>query len=208
MQRLIRKTLLAYAIGFQIRLNKNIIALILGSLFLIFSTSTYAASPVKPLSNKVLKTIEEKYDKQTRKIVSGKNSEKNVLALKRLLAADVNPDLAIAAVKKYAEARSYRSGSIQRRNAYTEIETLFANSNIDSKQGRDIMIKAGSSISARKCKTMQQTSHNANKPSCRSKKTVTKKATKVKHQDPDRLAESILLSELKGKTKNKVFASL
>ncbi|MCB0841357.1 MAG: hypothetical protein KDD99_32030, partial [Bacteroidetes bacterium] len=51
---------------FQYRLNKHINAFMLVGIFLIFSASSYAANTVKPLSNKVLKKIEEKYDKQTR----------------------------------------------------------------------------------------------------------------------------------------------
>ena len=183
MKRLFKKVSLSY-----------VNALIIGALFLLFSTATYAANPVKPLSNKVLKKIEERYDKQTRSLFTGKGSEKNVLALKRLVAEEVNPELAIEAIKKYDKARKYRSGSAQKRKAISEIEDLFEGSKISKKKGRDIMIGAGSSISARKSKTVQKTYQKANRPSCSNKISVTKRAPKVKYQDPDRLAKEILLA--------------
>ena len=189
---------------FQYRLNKHINAFMLVGIFLIFSASSYAANTVKPLSNKVLKKIEEKYDKQTRSMFSGKGSEKNVLALKRLIAEEVNPDLAITAIKKYDQAKKYRSGSEEKREAIEEIEALFANSNISSKEGRDIIIGAGGAVRARKDKKVQTTYQKANKPSCSNKRTSMTKAPKIKYQDPDRLAESVLLKELKGKSESTV----
>ena len=129
---------------------------------------------------------------------SGKKSAKNVLALKRLIAEDVDPDLAILAIKKYNEAENYRSGSKQKREAFQEIEDLFANSKIDSKKGRDIMIGAGGAVTARKDKKVQTTYQKANRPSCSNKRTSMKRAPKIKYKDPDRLAESVLLEELNG----------
>ena len=183
---------------FRGQLNSKVKALIIAGLCLIFATTSYAAHTVKPLSGKALKKIEEKYDKETRKMFSGKNSDKNVLALKRLIAEDIDPDLAILAIKKYNEAESYRSGSKQKREAFQEIEDLFAKSKIDSKKGRDIMIGAGGAVRARKDKKVQTTYQKANKPSCSNKRTSMKKAPKIKYQDPDRLAESVLLKELNG----------
>ena len=186
------------------RLKKCVNTFMLLGIFMVFSASGYAANIVKPLSNKALKKIEEKYDKQTRDMFSGKGSEKNVLALKRLIAEEVNPDLAIAAIKKYDQAKKYRSGTTEKREAFEEIEALFANSNISSKEGRDIIIGAGGAVRARKTKTVQTTYQKANKPSCSNKITSTKRAPKMKYQDSDRLAESVLLKELKGETGDKV----
>ena len=192
MEKFNRNIPLTYLNDFRTRMN----IFMLVSIFLIFSSSVYASNTVKPLSNKALKKIEERYDKQTRKMFSGKGSEKNVLALKRLIAEEVNPDLAIAAIKKYNTAKRYRSGSVQKRKAFSEIEALFANSKISSKEGRNIIIGAGGAVVARKDKKVQTTYQKANKPSCSNKRTSMKKAPKIKYQDPDRLAESVLLAQL------------
>ena len=170
----------------------------LAGMFMGVSTLIYASGPVKPLSNKALKNIEEKYDKEVRSLFSGKSSEKNVLALKRLIAEEVNPDLAIVAIQKYNEAKQYRSGSVERRNALDKVASLFTSHPISWKKCRDIMMGAGSAIAARKTKTTQKTYNDHRKPSCRSKKTKRQRAAKIKYQDPDRLAESVLLMELKG----------
>ena len=183
-------------------------ALFLGGIFLIVSTILYAGGPVKSLSNKALKKIEEKYDKETRSLFSGKNSDKNVLALKRLIAEGVDPDLAITAIKKFNEAKKYRSGSVEKRKALALIEDLFVTTNISWKKVRDTMMGAGGAIAARKSRTVQKTYTARNKPSCRSKTTISQRAPKVKYQDPDRLAESAILMELTGNTSNNAIASL
>ena len=203
-----RQLIINILFAFRSRLNKHMNLFLLVGLFLMFSTAIYAASPVKRLSNKVLKKIEEKYDEQTRNLFSGKGSEKNVLALKRLIAEEVNPDLAIVAIKKYDQAKKYRSGSEEKREVIEEMEALFANSNVSSKEGRDIIIGAGGAVHARETKTVQNTYQKANKPSCKNKITGTKRAPKVKYQDPDRLAESVLLKELRGKVVSKVSNSM
>ncbi|MEM7368735.1 MAG: hypothetical protein AAF587_09025 [Bacteroidota bacterium] len=208
MESLIEKGVLSNAKRFHIRLTTAIRMMIATVICLICSASLFAASPVKPLSNKVLKTIEGKYDKETRKMFSGKGSEKNVLALKRLIAEEVNPDLAISAIRMYNQARSYRSGSKQRRAAIREMEVLFSSSNICWKKGRDIVIGASTAIAARKSRTVQNTYQNPNKPSCRSKRTVSKRAPKVKFQDSDRLAENVLLTKLRGNITHSLSPSL
>lgn len=200
MERFIQKVLFSTLNIFQAGMSKEIQVLIAGGLFLIFSSHLYAANPVKPLSHKALKKIEEKYDKETRKIFSGKGSEKNVLALKRLIAEDVNPDRAIVAIRTYNKAVKYRSGSLQKRKMIQQMEVIFSGSKICWKKGRDIVIGAGTAISARKARTMTHTSYNPNKPSCRANVSAIKRAPKVKYQDPDRLAENVLLTKLTGST--------
>lgn len=169
----------------------------------LIPTSLSAAKAVKPLSNKVLKNIEEKYDKETRNMFSGKGSERNVLALKRLIADEVHPDVAIAAILKYDESKRYRSGSVEKRAAIAEMEALFANSHIHWKKGRDILMRAGTAIQARKDKSELHTFHDTKAPTCRSKRVETRKKDKVSHEDPDQLAENVLLTELTGSVKKK-----
>lgn len=199
MKRFPKTALLASVTNFISHPNKLIPFLLLGVFCWIFPTSLFAAKAVKPLSNKVLKNIEEKYDKETRNLFSGKDSESNVLALKRLIAEEVQPDVAIAAILKYDESKRYRSGSLQRREAIGEMEALFATSNIHWKKGRDIVMRAGTAIHARTVKSELHTSRDPNEPICRNKKVVSKRTEKVTYQDPDQLVENVLLTQLTGR---------
>jgi hypothetical protein len=69
------------------------------------------------------------------------------------------------------------------------------------------LIGAGGAVTARKDKKVQTTYQKANKPSCSNKRTKMTKAAKIKYDDPDRLAESVLLEELNGKKEAKVAES-
>ena len=166
----------------------------------------YAGAPVKSLSGKALKTIEGKYGKETRSLFSGKGSDKNVLALKRLIAEGIDPDLAIAAITKYQDAKKLRSGSAQKREALNSIEALFVGSQLSAKKGLAIILGSGSAVIARESKKALSTSQSPNKPSCSAKKTVTKRAKKIKFNDPDQLAEHVILNELDGKTQHELLA--
>lgn len=177
------------------------ISKVLGCLIIlsVSSMSLYAGGTVKPLCKKSLKKIEAKYGKDIKALFSGKGSDKNVLALKRLIAEEIDPDLAITAIKKYNEARKLRSGSVQKRAAMASLEQLFSETKISAKKGRDIIIGSASAVCARKTKTLQRTYTDHKKPRCRSKKTVTERAPKIKYQDADQLAEQVILDELDGK---------
>jgi hypothetical protein len=61
---------------FRGRLKQKMTVLIIAGLCLIFSTPSFAANTVKRLSGKALKKIEAKYDKETRKLFSGKTATK------------------------------------------------------------------------------------------------------------------------------------
>ncbi|MEM6802604.1 MAG: hypothetical protein AAF696_14440 [Bacteroidota bacterium] len=164
------------------------------------SLSLHAGGSVKPLCKKSLKKIEAKYGEDIKALFSGKGSDKNVLALKRLIAEEIDPDLAITAIKKYNEARKLRTGSVKKREAMSLIEELFVGSSLSAKKGRDIIIGSGGAVSARKTKTTQKTYTDNKKPRCKSKKTVTERAPKIKYHDSDQLAEQVILNELDGKT--------
>lgn len=182
--------------------------LVLFTLLAIASVSVYAGGTVKPLGNKALKKIEANYGKDTRNLFSGKGSERNVLALKRLIAEDVDPDLAITAIQKYEESRKFRSGSALKRKALDIIEQLFSGTSVSSKKGLEIIIGSGSAVAARNHRTELITFHDSKMPSCSSKKTITKRASKVKNEDLDKMAERVILSELNGEAGNNLFAAV
>ena len=83
-----------------IRLIGQYTTKVLGLWFIlsISSMGLYAGGTVKPLCKKSLKKIEAKYGKDIKALFSGKGSDKNVLALKRLIAEEIDPDLAITAI--------------------------------------------------------------------------------------------------------------
>ena len=186
----------------QFQLGRRIfLAILFGGIFMLFTTvNLHAANSVKPLSGKVLKKIEGTYGKDTRELFRGKGSEKNVLALKRLIAEEIDPDIAVLAIEKYNELKKYRPASAERKNAWEFIKQLFAKTRLSWKKGRDIIIGAASAVVARKTKTAQRTYTANNKARCKSKKTVTERAAKIKYEDGDKFAEQVILHELNGET--------
>ncbi|RMG62830.1 MAG: hypothetical protein D6722_18195 [Bacteroidetes bacterium] len=187
--------------------NKLIPFLLAGVICGSFPTSLSAAKPVKPLSKKVLRNIEAKYDRATRDLFSGKESAFNVLALKRLIAQGVQPDVAIAAIVQYHESKGYRPGSPEKRAAMTEMEALFAHSDISGKKGRDILMRAGTAIHARTDRSELHTYQDPNEPVCRAQKTETRRGEQVSFSDPDKLVEHVLLTELKGSVPQEVYSA-
>lgn len=164
----------------------------------INSMNLYARGTVKSLSNKALNKIEAEYGAATKGLFSGKDSDQHVLALKRLIVEEIDPDLAIVAISKYQEAKKFRAGSIQKRNALDFIKQLFVGTRLSPKKGLSIILGSGSAVVARESKRTLNTTQNSNKPSCRNKKTVFKRAKRVKYDDLDELAEDVILKELDG----------
>ena len=190
----------------RLTVGKISATLVLFTFLSFISISAYAGGAVKPLGNKALKKIEARYGKDTKKLFSGKGNEQNVLALKRLIAENIDPDLAITAIVQYDGAKKLRSGSVKKRNALSKIGQLFSGSSLSSSKGLKIIMAAGSAIAARQSNTELMTFHDSKMPVCSSKVTLTRRASKVRHQDLDKLADRVILSDLDGQTEHTMLA--